>query len=170
MRAHAREPDLLAIYLNDHLAGATGGVELARRLASALRSSPDRPVLDQMVKEISEDRMALVRIMNDLEVPINRLKVLAGWAGEKIGRLKFNGRLSARSPLSTLVELEGMLLGVTGKAAGWRTLRTLADVDHRLDSSQLDTLIERAHRQRETLEELRTKSTMAIFGGNRKAE
>jgi hypothetical protein len=30
--------DLLGIYLNDHLAGATGGLELARRMAA---SHPD---------------------------------------------------------------------------------------------------------------------------------
>jgi len=29
--------DLLGIYLNDHLAGATGGAELARRVAGSMR-------------------------------------------------------------------------------------------------------------------------------------
>jgi hypothetical protein len=39
-----------------------------------------------------------------------------------------------RSPLSDLEELELLRLGVEGKAAGWRTLRTQADTDARLDA------------------------------------
>jgi hypothetical protein len=55
------------------------------------------------------------------------------WIGEKAGRVKLNGRLIARSPLSDLEELELFRLGVESKAAGWRTLRTPADTDRRLD-------------------------------------
>ena len=32
--------NLLSIYLNDHLAGATGGVELARRMRASNESDP----------------------------------------------------------------------------------------------------------------------------------
>ena len=46
-------------------------------------------------------------------------------------------------------------LGVEGKAAGWRTLRTLADTDTRLDPGRLDELISRARRQADVLEDLR---------------
>ena len=46
-------------------------------------------------------------------------------------------------------------LGVEGKAAGWRTLRTLADTDTRLDPGRLDELISRARRQADLLEDLR---------------
>jgi hypothetical protein len=68
----------------------------------------------------------------------------AAWIGEKAGRLKSNGRLFTRSPLSDLEELEMLRLGIEGKAAGWRTLRTLADTDTRLDPQRLDELISRA--------------------------
>jgi hypothetical protein len=44
---------------------------------------------------------------------------------------------------------------VEGKAAGWRTLRTLADTDTRLHPARLDELISRAGRQADLLEELR---------------
>ena len=75
--------------------------------------------------------------------------------GRGEGRLKFNGRLLTRSPLSDLEELEMLRLGVEGKAAGWRTLRTLADSDTRLDPARLDELISRARRQADLLEDLR---------------
>ena len=67
--------------------------------------------------------------MASLGVTVRAYKVGAGWIGEKAGRLKLNGRLLTRSPVSDLEELELLRLGVEGKAAGWRTLRTLADTD-----------------------------------------
>jgi hypothetical protein len=79
----------------------------------------------------------------------------AAWMGEKAGRLKFNGRILSRSPVSDLEELEPPRLGVEGKAAGWRTLRILAGTDVRLDAERLDELISRASSQADQLEELR---------------
>lgn len=154
---------LLGIYLNDHLAGATGGMELAKRLAGTddewsggrLRSVAD---------EVAEDRAALVKIMETLRIPVRQYKVVAGWAGEKVARLKLNGRLLSRSPLSRLIELEAMRLGVEGKAAAWRALLTRADHDDRLDVSQLRRLLERARRQSETLEELRVRAAAEAWG------
>jgi hypothetical protein len=82
--------------------------------------------------------------------------------GEKAARLKPNGYVSGRSPLSSLVELEMLRLGVEGKAAGWRTLRSLAGRDSRLDSARLDELIARARGQAEALEELRVRAADQI--------
>jgi hypothetical protein len=73
----------------------------------------------------------------------------------RAGRLKFNGRLLTRSPLSDLEETEMLRLGVAGKAAGWRTLRVLAEQDGRLDAGRLDDLLARADRQSSELESLR---------------
>jgi hypothetical protein len=53
-----------------------------------------------------------------LDIPVVRVKVYAGWAAEKAGPLRLNGRLLNPSPLSGLVELEAVRLGVEGKAAG----------------------------------------------------
>jgi hypothetical protein len=58
-----------------------------------------------------------------------------------------------------------MRLGVEGKAAGWRTLRTRAEHDPRLDKNQLDDLMARADRQIEQLEELRVTAAAEAFGG-----
>ena len=75
------------------------------------------------------DRAALLDLMAALDVPVRTYKVYAGLVGERVGRRKLNGRLLTRSPPSSLEELELLSLGVTGKAAGWRTLRLLADAD-----------------------------------------
>jgi hypothetical protein len=155
--------DLVGIYLNDHLAGATLGAGLARRTAAALEGTAEAGDLRRFAAEVAQDRAALLRIMAALGVPVRRYKTYAAWIGEKAGRLKFNGHLSTRSPLSSLEELEMLRLGVEGKAAGWRTLRVLADQDSRLDPDQLDRLIERAQRQAGLLEELRVRAAADVL-------
>jgi hypothetical protein len=165
-RTHARTDlpiRLLGIYLNDHLAGATSGVELARRTASAHRGGAAGPVLERIAAEITEDRNALLDIMIALDIPVRRYKVYAGWATEKAGRLKFNGRIRERSPLSGVVEFEALWLGVHGKLAAWKVLRDLAERDGRLDTGRLDQLIARARRQTETLDRLRTRTAAEVF-------
>lgn len=146
---------LLGIYLNDHLAGSTAGVALIQRTAQAHEGTPAGPVLAKLAKEIAEDREDLLAIMAALEIGIAHYKLAGAWVAERAGRLKLNGRLLGRSPLSSLVELEGMKLGVEGKAAGWRSLRVLADRDSRLDAAKLDQLLTRAKAQSRTLEKLR---------------
>jgi hypothetical protein len=155
--------DLLGIYLNDHLAGATLGAELARRMARSHRGREDSGPLNRLAAEIAQDRSALITIMAALGITVRTYKVGAAWIGEKAGRLKFNGRLLARSPLSDLEELEILRLGVEGKAAGWRTLRVRADTDARLDAGHLDELISRASRQVEELEELRVRAASRVL-------
>jgi hypothetical protein len=148
--------DLLSVYLNDHLAGATAGVGLARRAAaSADPGSESARVLSALAAEISQDRLALIKIMGSLGIPVRGYKVFAGWVGEKTGRVKLNGHLLTRSPLSGLEETEMLRLGVEGKAAAWRSLRSLAARDRRLDADGLDDLLARAERQSDTLESLR---------------
>jgi hypothetical protein len=102
--------------------------------------------------------------MTALDIPVVRVKVYAGWAAEKVGRLKLNGRLLNPSPLSGLVELEAVRLGVEGKAAAWRTLRIVAEHEHRLDVSDLDALLARARAQSDTLEQIRALTAGHLFG------
>ncbi len=156
---------LLTIYLSDHLAGATAGVELARRIAYARRHCSDGVQLRQLAGEIAADRAALIEIMHQIHVPVRRVKALGGWFGEKIGRLKPNGSLFSRSPLSTVIELETMRLGVEGKSAVWRSLREVAETDARLDRGRLDALIERAERQSRTLEQRRRSVARVVLAG-----
>ncbi|ARE73376.1 transaldolase [Streptomyces sp. Sge12] len=154
---------LMAIYLNDHYSGATGGLELFRRAARASAGEEDGEVLSGLARRAEEDRTSLAQIMADLGVPVSHSKVAMGWLAEKAGRLKPNGHVISRSPLSDIVEAESMLVAVHGKAAGWRTLRALADTDDRLSAAALDTLLERAHQQAGLLEELRSAAVMRVL-------
>ncbi|MFI6449196.1 hypothetical protein [Kitasatospora sp. NPDC050543] len=141
----------LNIYLNDHLTGAFGGAALARRMADTHSDSRRAAELRLLARQVEEDRDELVRIMNRLGVPVRHYRTWLGVAGERIGRLKPNGTLVRRAPLSDLIELEAMRTGVEGKAALWRALRAIADEDPRLDPVDLDRLSQRAADQARTL-------------------
>lgn len=162
---HARpDPELLGVYLNDHLAGSTGGVELIRRTAQAHEGTERGETLRRLAEEIEEDRSALEEMMARLGVPKQRYKAVLAAVGEKLGRVKANGYALRRSPLSGLIEIETMSLGVQGKSALWRTLRGLAEKDSRLDAEHLDRLLDAARRQTETLEQLREETAEEVLG------
>jgi hypothetical protein len=158
-----RQLPLLGIYLNDHLGGSTSGLELVRRMARAHAGTAAEAPLLQLSIEIAEDRRTLLAVMRTLGVPVRYYKVLGGWAAEKVGRLKPNGRLRQRSPLSSVIELEALLLGITGKRACWRVLRQHAQADRRLDPAQFDDLTARAEQQLETVEGLRIEAAAEAF-------
>ncbi len=102
--------------------------------------------------------------MSAIGVSLRRYKVLGGCVLEKVGRLKANGHLLRRSPLSDLVEMDALVLGVQGKAAGFRVLRSIAAGDPRLDATDLDRLVDRAERQAGVLERLRRQAAARTLG------
>jgi hypothetical protein len=160
--------NLLAIYLNDHLAGSTAGVELARRVRRENEGTEFASPLARLSEEVAEDRETLRAIMARLGAPESQVKAAFAWMLEKITRLKPNGQVTGYSPLSRLTELEALAWGVDGKVSGWRTLLELAGTDPRLDRAQLEELIARGERQRGTLEELRVKAAALCFGASRR--
>jgi hypothetical protein len=153
----------LHIYLTDHLAAAAAGVALARRVAQSHRDTDAAGSLRTLADEIAADRGALLSILRSLDMPPRRWKSIAAWAAEKGGRLKLNGRVTTRSPLSDLVEMEALRLAVEGKAAGWRTLLAIADREPGLDVEQLRTLLERAIAQIALLEGLHRRAADTAF-------
>jgi hypothetical protein len=153
--------DYLGTYLNDHLAGATVGRELSKRAAGENRGTPLGDFLEKLHAQIVEDRQTLRDVMDALDVGEDHLKTVAARVGERIGRLKPNGNLLSYSPLSRVVELEGLGLGVHGKASLWRALALVDDT--RLESFDFAALAQRAERQRKALEKHRLEATQIAF-------
>jgi hypothetical protein len=91
---------LLAIYLNDHLAASTGGLELGRRTLGSNRGNDFGEYLEKLVPRLEHQRATLLEV-------------------------KPNGRLRSYSPLSRVVELEILALGSQGRLGLWRTLDQL---------------------------------------------
>lgn len=145
---------LLATYLNDHLTGATGGLELFQRVAKSYAGTESGGELARLADEVSEDRDRLRRLMSSLGIRENRPLMAAAWLAEKAGRLKPNGYVVRRSPLSNVVELEGLRVAVAAKTGGWQVLRLAADYDPRIPTELVDSLIERAEDQAARLKRL----------------
>ena len=134
----------LSIYLNDHLSGATAGIELARRVAPG-----------ELADEIDEDRGVLLEVMQRLSVGRDRARIALGWGAEKALRLKPGGRF---------VDLETLSLGVEGKLALWAALHHAYGDDPRLRGVDLDALSARARSQRRRIEQLRLDAAHEALG------
>jgi hypothetical protein len=161
-----RNPELLGIYCNDHLASATGGIELVSRMLSSHKGDRFEEPLEQLLSELREEKTAYLKMMAALGIPVRQYKQLGVWVAEKITRAKLNGRLLSRSPLSDLIEFEFLASGVRAKRSGFETLRITAEVEPRLPQGELDRLIDQAHRQYEWLTRTRREVAAEVFGGD----
>lgn len=146
----------LPIYLNDHLAGATLGVELLRRARRENEGSELGEFLGWLERQLREDRAALIAVLERHGGRQSLGKVAGAWAAEKVGRLKPNGHLTTYSPLSRLLELEGLASGIDAKKALWIALQ-----ESGVEETQ--ALIDRATEQRERLEPHRVAAARAAL-------
>jgi hypothetical protein len=154
------EERFLGIYLNDHLAGAIAGSQLAKRAARNNEGTPLGTFLARLTTDIEQDRRALETLMSDLGIRRDVVKDAAAWMAEKVGRLKLNGKLVGYSDLSRVVELEGLSLGVEGKLAMWRNLSRVRQRYPALEETDIEELIQRAEAQRRELEEARQEAAV----------
>jgi hypothetical protein len=145
----------LATYLNDHLAGAVAGLELARRATDHHAGTAAGRVLAGVRDEIEADRETLRALMAALDIGESRVKPIAAWVLERLGRLKLNGELLGESPLGPVIELEGLVTGITGKMLLWRALDASLEAVPGFDFA---ALAERAGSQRERVEPLRLEA------------
>ena len=154
----ATATDYLETYLQDHRAGAAMGSDLARRLADENLGTPYEDFLTGIAQEIEHDVDTLDEIMERLGVGASTMKNAGAKVAEKLGRLKPNDQLTGYSPLSRVLEIEGLRGGVHAKLGLWESLTELAKHDDRLDADEIAELQTRAENQ---LDGLRTYHRMA---------
>ena len=153
MASNADADRFLAIYLNDHLAGATLAVELARRLRSSNQGDAEfGEPLAPLCAEIEEDQRTLTRLMEQRGVSPDPVKPVLAKVAEKLGRLKLNGRLRGYSPLSRVLELEVLSGLIGGKLQLWNALEQ--SFGESLDGFDFHDLAARADSQGQRLEDL----------------
>lgn len=156
--------DLLAIYVEDHLALSLGGVRLAKRALSENRGTPLAEFLGRFVQDIEEDRETLKDLARALGGARSTLKEAAVVVGEYAGRLKLNGRLFGYSALSRVWELEGLMAGTESRRGLWKLLVKAQKKDPRLAGFDFERFEERARRHREELERWRVRCAEEAFG------
>lgn len=154
---------LLSIYLNDHLMGAAGGGELARRCLGNNRGTALGTFLEELVEQILEDRRTLEDIMTRLDVAADRAKLAVATVGERLARLKLNGQLFGYSDLSRVIELEALCAGVALKRRLWLSLQQVKESDPRLVDFDFVKLVERASTQLDGLERHRLEAVARAF-------
>ncbi|WP_226344008.1 hypothetical protein [Agilicoccus flavus] len=151
-------------YVQHHWVASKGGLDAFRRCARTLSVPQGRPVLARLAAEVAQDRASLRSMMRRLGVGTAPAWQAAASVGETLGRLKPNGTLIRRSPLTDVIEIEMLATAVEAKKSGWLTLRRLAETDTRLDAAELDRLVERADAQRAELEALRPAAVDCLAG------
>lgn len=152
---------LLAVYLNDHLAGSAGAIELVRRSAREHSGTELGRFMSELEGEIEADRATLKSVMDQVGARPDPLKLAVGWVAEKLGRLKLNGQLLGRSPLTPMIELEALVVGIHGKLVLWRALRECFGPS--AFGFDLDELVARAERQEAAVERHRLEAARRAF-------
>lgn len=141
--------DLLGLYLRDHWALAGAGAALARRVHHNNRDTPWGHQLERVARDIDDDEDQLDAIRHALGAEGGRARRTAALVGERLARLKLNGRLLHYSPLSRVYEAEGLVSGITAKRQLWLTLSEA--VGPTCAGADLGVLVERADDQLATV-------------------
>ncbi|NTX03952.1 hypothetical protein HUA74_14625 [Myxococcus sp. CA051A] len=153
----------LGIYLSDHHAGSVAGIALARRTESENHSNPVGHFLAALIPELRQDQRTLEAVMRALELRKDPLKSRVAWVMEKAGRLKLNGHWVRYSPLSRLIELEGLCTATEGRMSLWSTLARLQLHDLRLAGFDFESLVARGELQQAGLQRLRARAADVAF-------
>jgi hypothetical protein len=153
----------LETYLQDHRAGAEAGSDLARRLAEENVGTPYEDFLLGLAQEIEQDVEVLEDIMGRFGVSKSIVKTAGAKVGEKLGRLKPNDQLTGYSPLSRVIEFEGLRAGVQGKLSLWDSLSQVAPHDARLDEDEVASLVAKAESQLAGLREHHAMAAREAF-------
>jgi len=152
----------LAIYLRDHAAASVAGIELIKRCAAHNQGTPLGDYLQTLLDEVVADQKTLTDAMRHAEISESMVKKGVMWLAERAGRLKLNGQLMGYSPLSRVVELEGLQMAMSARFGVWQSLKQLGDESPIL-TERLDELTERCDRQRENLKELHAQAALQAF-------
>lgn len=151
---------MLEIYLRDHRAGASGGAALANRVAERYAGDPGYAPVTELAAEIGDDRDTLERLLDALNVSGGLGKRALALLGERLGRLKPNGHIRTRSPLSRLEELEMLSAGIRAKARLWAALDAARVAPERFDMADLRG---RAERQLDVVDGLQRRAAIDAF-------
>jgi hypothetical protein len=154
---------LLSIYMNDHLAGSVVGKNLARRIAERNEGNEYGRKMSEIAREIEEDQLTLLGVMQRAGVRRKQVRLALARLTEMATRLKPNGRLVGYSPLSRVLDLEGLTVGITGKLELWRSLHSI-EGDPDVPEADYAGLASRAEDQRDRVEELRVRAAAEALG------
>jgi hypothetical protein len=154
---------LLAVYLNDHLAALVAARGLVERMLGATADTELTIFLEELRQDTAAGEEEIERLLRRLGSRASPLKRSLAWAGEKAARLKLNGSIRAPSPLSPVVELEGLKILLEYERSLWTALAQAAP-EHTASSGDFAHRAERARQHLETAERLRLRAVDVALG------
>jgi hypothetical protein len=154
----------LATYLNDHLAGAAGALELLEHLEAAYTGTDIGRFAAELRTEIKADQQELERLMQRLDVAESHTRKAAAWFAEKVSELKLRLDDPGDGALRLFQSLEALSLGIEGKRGLWRALAAAAEDQPALRLADYEHLIQRAEEQRRLVESVRLEAAKKALG------
>jgi hypothetical protein len=145
-------------YLNDHLAGATGALQLLGHLIDHAHDAPFSAFCGALREEVQADADELRALMKRLELSESVVKKAGAWLAEKATEVKLRLEGEQAADLGRLQALEALCLGVAGKKALWTALQTVRDLSAAWSDVDLPRLIRRAEEQYERTEVVRLET------------
>src|SRR5262245_10259765 len=109
-------------YLNEHLAGSVGALELLDHWIKLCDGKPLAKFFSKLREEIDADQATLQGLMRALGTKESTVRPAAAWAAEKFGRLRFAVAGHEVRGLGLVLVLETLVMGITGKKLLWRAL------------------------------------------------
>jgi len=153
----------LAIYLNDHLAGATGALELLAHLQEAHADTPLGDALTQLHTEIEAERQELEHLIDRLDINVSSSRKIGAWLAEKLAQLKLQIDEKADGSMRVFEGLEALALGIQGKRGLWQVLASVSRAAPELGGIDYHQLVRRSEDQYRRVEALRLQSAWEAF-------
>ena len=150
-------------YLNDHLAGSVGALELIEHSAHQYDGEPLGTFFSELQTDIRADQDTLRDLMRGLAIDESNVRKAGAWAAEKAGRARQMIAGDEPGDSGLVLMLEGSIMGVTGKKLMWRGLAAVNLPQ--LSGYDFQELERRAEQQIERIEIERIRAAQQAFAG-----
>jgi hypothetical protein len=154
-------------YLNDHLAGSVGALELIDHWIELCDGKPLAKFFAELRKDIEADQKSLRELMRALGTHESSIRPVTAWIAEKFSRARFAVGGDEIGGLGLVLALDTIVMGITGKKLLWRALaaadlpRTgnidFVQMEQRAEEQIARVEIERIHAAREAFSDNRAK-------------
>lgn len=153
----------LETYLNDHLAGAVGAIELMDSFEAVYAGKAVGRFFAELRADVAADRQELEALMERLHIAESRPRKAAGWLGEQATRLKLRLDDPTGGALRLLEGLDILSAGIEGKRLLWQALEAGAPEAPELQGIDYERLKQRAEEQRQRVEVVRREAAKVAF-------
>jgi hypothetical protein len=153
----------LTKYLNDHLAGSVGALELLDRLIETYREKPLEHFFRNLRDDIQQDQEHLKELIQKLGVEESAVRKAGAWIVEKLSRAKIELDETSEGETGLFLALEALVLGITGKRSLWRALHSASRTVPELARLDYKGLEKRAIEQCERVEARRLETARTAF-------